>query len=292
MTLIISYLVVSKVNLAFDRYMQARTAIGNALSALRELNQLAITFTESDRSRIGDKWRSNVKRKIFSLLDCTMHVIRDEEHATYLAKATTPSFHEDPMIHMQILRHLLYNDVLQVDTRIELLERAKMIDMLNDFAYYYRSLLILASTPLPFPLVQMGRTFLFIWTFSIPFVLLGIFSELVSAFFFIFFLTYGFLGLEFVSMKLLDPFGDGVNDLNVTGMRQAIIRGIESDSKLIESGFQQMSFRSKIDPPIKPNTPIETGRKVFDTGHDEDKYNNSIDTSASHSQDLHYHAFD
>ena len=92
--------------------------------------------------------------------------------------------------------------------------------MLNEFDIHYRNLLKWASTPLPFPLVQMGRTFLFLWTFTIPFVLRGVVEERFSAMIFVFFLTYGFIGLEVVALKLLSAFGDGVNDLNVSGMRE------------------------------------------------------------------------
>jgi len=242
MTLIISYLVVSKVNLAISRYMEARVAVGNALCCLRELNQLALMYTERDRSNTADIWRDNVKRKIISLLDCTCHVIRDEKHAAFLAKASDPSFEEDPYTRMRNLRNVLYNDSLLLN--VDLLERCKLVDMLNDFAHSYRTLLMLASTPIPFTLVQMGRTFVFIFTFTIPFALLTVQNDLISGLIFLFFLTYGFLGLEFVAIKLQDPFGDGVNDLNVTGMRRATVRGIEKDLESLGDGFHQESFRN------------------------------------------------
>jgi predicted membrane chloride channel (bestrophin family) len=82
------------------------------------------------------------------------------------------------------------------------------MDMTNSFANSYATLVELASTPLPFPLSQMARTFLFLWTFSIPFVLRGVVDEAVIAMTFVFFLTYGFVGLELVAMKLMHPFGE------------------------------------------------------------------------------------
>jgi len=124
------------------------------------------------------------------------------------------------MLHVQALRSHLYYVYFDDDQQLQLLEQIKLLDMLNEFVIHYRNLLILASTPLPFPMLQMGRTFLFLWTFSIPFVLRGVVDEMLSAITFVFFLTYGFIGLELVAMKLMEPFGDGVNDLNVTGMRE------------------------------------------------------------------------
>ena len=73
---------------------------------------------------------------------------------------------DDPMVHVQALRlHLYTVNILAFDQnttgtcnkQLELLERMKMVDLLNEFVVNYRSLLICASTPLPFPLIQMAR---------------------------------------------------------------------------------------------------------------------------------------
>ena len=63
MTLIVTFLVINKVNLAFDRYMQSRHAIGHALSALRELNQSALLFTDhlaANKNALASEWRREV----------------------------------------------------------------------------------------------------------------------------------------------------------------------------------------------------------------------------------------
>lgn len=111
------------------------------------------------------------------------------------------------MVHVQALRIHLYQTANALEQQLQLLEKVKLIDLLNDFVLHYRNLLKLASTPLPFPLLQMARTFLLIWTFTIPFVLRGVVDEAFVAMIFVFFLTYGFVGLELVAMKLMSPFG-------------------------------------------------------------------------------------
>merc|ERR1719148_663891 len=109
-----------------------------------------------------------------------------------------------------------------------------MINLLHEFSASYRDLLRLASSGLPFALVQMGRTFTFVWVLTIPFVLTGkdFVQEYPSAFTFVILLTYGFLGLEFLSRMLSNPFGDEIkNDLNILGMGTAAVVGIEEDSR-------------------------------------------------------------
>jgi len=61
MSLIVSFLVVQKINLAFDRYMKARVAIGRTLVSCRDLHQMVMTFTANDASRQGSSWRLEVR---------------------------------------------------------------------------------------------------------------------------------------------------------------------------------------------------------------------------------------
>ena len=71
-----------------------------------------------------------------------------------------------------------------------------------------------SSQPVPFPLIQMARTFLFLYVFTVPFVLLKDQSPLFAHCFSVFLLTYGFVGLELVAIELDDPFGNDANDLD------------------------------------------------------------------------------
>lgn len=60
MSLMVSYLVVSKVYLAFDRYMNARCAVGQAFSTLRELHECLLTFTARQMAPEARAWREKV----------------------------------------------------------------------------------------------------------------------------------------------------------------------------------------------------------------------------------------
>jgi predicted membrane chloride channel (bestrophin family) len=74
------------------------------------------------------------------------------------------------------------------------------------------------TTPFPFPLVQMARTFLFFYVFTVPFALLSDSSNVFVHCIVIFILTFGFMGLEIISIELDDPFGDDANDFDNLGM--------------------------------------------------------------------------
>lgn len=259
LTLLVSFLVISKVNLAYERFRSARHFTGNAFLHLRELNQLAITVSTSymqqeefnvdnEYSIKGiNRWRTSCVDQIVQILDATKRVIQEDKLAQYLARNEhketfshyTTASTVDPMVLTQTLRLHLYSS-----RNLQLLERVNLMAKLNDFVTDYRTLLDLASTPMPFALVQMGRAFLFLWTFSMPLVLRqGPFTDIWTAMIFLFFLTYGFIGLELVAMKLCSPFGDGVHDLQITAMRDATIVGIEQDLRSMNLHQSTVSTR-------------------------------------------------
>ena len=71
------------------------------------------------------------------------------------------------------------------------------------------------TTPVPFPLIQMTRTILLFYLYSFPFVFLSDQDParmMIEHCVVVFLLTYGFMGLELVSIELDDPFGNDPND--------------------------------------------------------------------------------
>mmetsp|Transcript_47345 Transcript_47345/g.71667 ORF Transcript_47345/g.71667 Transcript_47345/m.71667 type:complete len:254 (-) Transcript_47345:288-1049(-) len=105
-------------------------------------------------------------------------------------------------------------------------EEKYLLAYVDAFVTSYHNLKKLASTPFPFPLVQMARTFIFIYSYALPFALADSMIQPVGAMLVIFFITYGFLGLEFVAMELDDPFGDDPNDFDNLGMARVAIEDI------------------------------------------------------------------
>ena len=72
-------------------------------------------------------------------------------------------------------------------------------------------------------------------------------EEYPSAFSFVILLTYGFLGLEFVSRMLANPFGDEIkSDFNIRGMGSAAIIGIEEDSNYEKRWVKERTLRGLV----------------------------------------------
>ena len=60
----------------------------------------------------------------------------------------------------------------------------------------------------------MARGFLFLWVFALPLALLHEDYDFIAVLFFAFLSTYGFVGIEKVSIEMEDPFGNDQNDIS------------------------------------------------------------------------------
>jgi ion channel-forming bestrophin family protein len=80
----------------------------------------------------------------------------------------------------------------------------------------------IVTTPIPFPMVQMSRTFIFFYIFTLPSALLTASSTPGADLVVLFIVTYGFIGLELISIELDDPFGDDAIDFDT--LRSVVVR--------------------------------------------------------------------
>ncbi len=67
----------------------------------------------------------------------------------------------------------------------------KLYSCVSDFVKAYHGLVKMIDTPFPFPLAQMNRTFLFMWVFTLPWVLYNDSIKTPALVLFVFFITYG-----------------------------------------------------------------------------------------------------
>lgn len=117
-------------------------------------------------------------------------------------------------------------DVLQMKWRHPCNEEIRISDFVVQFMAAFHGLKTLTTTPVPFPLVQMSRTFTFFWIFTLPFALCHKAVFIVQLCLTVFFTTFGFIGLMHVTMDLQDPFGDDPTDFDDLGMAKMVFEDI------------------------------------------------------------------
>lgn len=296
MAIIMSFLLVTRVKIIYDRYMASATSLHACYMAARETVQWMVAMTRTDQVESAKQWRHDVAYAVIVLLRVTMAVldfqsnpnqipwaladVNDEHKADIQGNMFLSSFrlqpgagqsdddedNEDdvlrppPPVQKQqqqhsaqaLLAHTSDDErvmleeacrapvVLAFNVRKEILkqrdgtwltltgpqktwhhpcnEEMRLLDYVGDFLHNFHNIRKLILTPLPFPLVNMSKIFLFLWVFTVPFAICHFdFPNLgtVVPVLMVFLITFGFVGLEYVSMELSDPFGDDVRKMHM-----------------------------------------------------------------------------
>ena len=291
LAVIMSFLLVSRVKIVYDRYMHSASSLHACYMAARETVQWMVAMTKTNQQESAKQWRHDVAYAVIVLLRVTMAVLDfqsnpdqipwalsdvNDEHSADIQgnmflsifRLTPGSGESDdddddalrppPPVQQQqrqrsaqaSLAHTRDDErvmleeacrapvVLAYNVRKEILkqrdgtwltltgpqkvwhhpcnEEMRLLDYVGDFLHNFHNIRKLILTPLPFPLVNMNKIFLFLWVFTVPFAIchfdfhLGTIVPVTM----VFLITFGFVGLEYVSMELSDPFGDDVRDKN------------------------------------------------------------------------------
>ena len=205
MSMMVSFLMVTRSNIAYARYMEARMDLSNATMACRELISYATTFTRYDKSPRAKKWRIDLARRTIKLLrtmvavlefqSCGNHAwkvpVLSREEKLALQTAVGKSNERSPMLLAMFVQSTIASNVEYLKKPLHPNKEMKLYSFVSDFEAAYHGLMKLVTTPFPFPLVQMTRTFLFIWVFTLPWVLVNDLQKTSALIFTVFFITYG-----------------------------------------------------------------------------------------------------
>lgn len=245
-TLFVSFLIVSRVNISLGRYNESRANLGKMYMEVRELVQNVMVFTKGDQSEKAKKWRLDLAYNISVQLLLSMAVLDYPttnipcwkipelrgEAKEYIMKNLDLCSRLPPdrgvaeknmrvPIQMSYLirEHIFHaNKYLDDQNAIQIWQMGKLFGSVDSFMGSYYGLRKFLTTPFPFPLVQMARTFMFIYLYTLPFALLDQADSTWVHATVVFLVTYGFLGLESVSIQMDNPFGDDENDFDNSGM--------------------------------------------------------------------------
>eukprot|EP00551_Chaetoceros_affinis_P009330 CAMPEP_0203662776 /NCGR_PEP_ID=MMETSP0090-20130426/624_1 /ASSEMBLY_ACC=CAM_ASM_001088 /TAXON_ID=426623 /ORGANISM="Chaetoceros affinis, Strain CCMP159" /LENGTH=742 /DNA_ID=CAMNT_0050525611 /DNA_START=194 /DNA_END=2422 /DNA_ORIENTATION=- len=246
MSLMVSYLVISRLSNSLGRYMDARMYLSDLMRSSRELVQQAVAFTRYDDDGYPDPdkspmlWRVDVAKRTISQLKAMVNYLRypsckknvwESDRLTKLEKtavvwAVGSSNERAPFVLNIFLRTVIASHIEKLNKPLEVVQELVLLGFTSDIIEAYTRIIKDVNTPYPFPLVQMTRTFLFMWVFSLPLALANDIEKLCPLIFVTFFLTYGFLGLEIISIEMDDPYGTDPNDFNVEFLAERVYNDI------------------------------------------------------------------
>jgi predicted membrane chloride channel (bestrophin family) len=251
MNMLVAFLLVTRISISVSRYNDCRAELGKMMREIREMLQYMVILTRQMQEPDDKAWRNETTYRAICLLQSSMAVLdypslqvpawkipelddKEQEkakesleyefgldkegHTEYDASMRVP-----PLMAFQ-LRWCLDTSEERLSAQMNTFRaQNSLYKSVDDFMGAYYAITKLTTTQLPFPLVQMTRTFLLFYIFTVPLALLSDVSSPYMHLVVIFFLTFGYIGLEVVSVELDDPFGDDPNDFNNLAMAQVVV---------------------------------------------------------------------
>lgn len=209
-SMIVSFLIVTRSNITYSRFMESREYLSVCMRSCRELMQYSVTMTRYDTSEKAKKWRQSMARRTIVVLRAVVKALQfpsTKEHTwkspiltnrerTAVKEAVGEFDHvRTPMILTMFLRNSIASHSEYLQEPLHVAKELRLYAFVSDFVGGYHGLMKLIDTQFPFPLCQMNRTFVFFWVYSLPWVLYNDNIQLASLMLIVFFITYGEYGL-------------------------------------------------------------------------------------------------
>lgn len=236
MNMLVAFLIVARINMSVARYNDCRSCLGKMINETRRLLENMNVLTRKMTEPADREWRNETTYRALLLLRTAMAVIDyqseakpaweldelDAKEAAELKQKAQSQYRSDPhsdrseydetirVPHLMAfkLRWCLDTSEDRLSAPLNVYRaQSGLYNCVDGFVDGYNTCMKLLGTPFPFPLMQMTRIFLLFYIFTVPFALLSDVSEPVIHLLVIFFLTYGFVGLEIIALELDDPFG-------------------------------------------------------------------------------------
>lgn len=286
MSLLVSFLLVTRATITYNRFMEARQHLSDLYRSSREVVQYACVLTSTNTNPAAVEWRRAVAYKCSICLRMAAAAVEfqsmgvpawdtlpesDQNEMELLVSTSSfdlteptggdslssinensasslPYSHQDAALFLDLAHgprtmadenfrapiiwsYNLRQQILKTRSPdsttggpilehrpMHVNEELRILALVSDFLAAFHGHRKLITTPFPFPMVQMTRTFLFFWVFSLPLVLVAVsdddrstnsysLHDTIEVLLILFVCTYGFLGLEFVSVELDDPYG-------------------------------------------------------------------------------------
>jgi len=247
-TVVVAFLVVSRVNIALGRFTEARNNLGIMYRETRELIQNVCVLSNHATTEEAQQWRHELAYRTLLMLRTTMVVIdyptdfvaawdipelQGEERSLVKNGLTGPlrsrwshsrrgEWEETMRVPIRLaylVRKALHSNTTRLRVPLAIPQELKLLGCVDTFMSGYYGVRKFLTTPVPFPLIQMARTFLFLYIFTVPMVLVtDETSSHVARCLIVFMITFGFMGLELVAIEMDNPFGDDANDFNNAAM--------------------------------------------------------------------------
>lgn len=220
---LVSFLVIARLKIVYATSIKAEEKLTVVTHNMLELVECAAALNAHNTTQDAIDWRRNVSFGAIKMLkDCIdalgtnsddrCHKLTKEEIQERIKLFKIPT-HTALALKQTIMshRHALSDENGMTGLIAIPQAEQQLIGFVDNCLNAFYSIDKMIHTQYPFPLVQMGRTILLFWIYTLPFALEHDNYSILGVCMLIFILTYGFVGLESACIEMSDPFANGAN---------------------------------------------------------------------------------
>lgn len=167
MSLMVSYLVISRLHNSLNRYMDARRYLSDLMRNSRELMQQTVALTRygvNSNDRDAKRWRVNVAKRLMTLLrSITSNLQRastgknvweqeglTEMEVKALLLSVGRSNNRAPFVFNMFLRSVIASHDKQLKKPLEIVQELQLLDFTSSIIHSYVNIMKDLDTPYPF----------------------------------------------------------------------------------------------------------------------------------------------
>ena len=215
-------LLVFRTNTSYDRYWEGRKLLGASINRLRDLMRQVAGAVPGEA---GQALAVELRRRLVLFFGLQRQYLRNERNLEEFSDLLKPSekaelepLNARPVAYLANITRLLTDAHRQglLDGELYRNVDLNLCALLDNLGGAER----IVKTPVPFAYAQHIKGFLFIFCFTLPFVLAeptGRWNAIACAA-----VAYALFGIEEIGVEIEDPFGDDPNDLPLEAMEEGL----------------------------------------------------------------------
>lgn len=224
----LSFLLVFRINFAIQRYFSGRALVGKMVHAVRELARGISTYVDADGDHKHTRRKAECARLLKAYVICVRLSLRKIEqeksdgqlHAMVVEQLKPLMTRKEYAKFEAVKKNLAFlvsawlGDEIKHFKEVLLFDRAMdfMEKNVSDLMQAWMGMQSIATTPMPFPYVQMLWTLLYVFAYSLPWPLAVKYGWQSVAITLL--MMIALFGLDQIGKELEDPFGEEYNDLD------------------------------------------------------------------------------
>lgn len=225
----LSFLLVFRINFAIQRYFSGRALVGKMVHGVRELARGISTYVDvaaGDNSQM--RRQAECARLLKAYVICVRLSLRKVEqdksdgqlHGMVVEQLKPLMTRKEYAKFEAIKKNLVFlvctwlGDEIKHFKEVLVFDRAMdfMEQNVSDLMQAWMGMQTIATTPVPFPYVQMMSSLLYLYAYTLPWALAVKYGWQSVAIALL--MTYALFGLDQIGKELEDPFGEEYNDLD------------------------------------------------------------------------------